>query len=146
MTIFDHRIYIAAPYQTVWEHLTRAERYESWFSAPGLSFGSRPGDSVAWGSTDRTAIVGRLLAIEHGKGLRHSFAFAFVEPREDTEVEWTVLAAGAVVDLRVQHDVTHAPNTARTIGEAGWTKALCRLKTLIETGKPMPWPSEDAPS
>ena len=68
-------VYIEADYDDVWAHLTEADRYAAWSSAPGLEFGEKPGDAVVWGAPERTIYAGKLVEIEKGKGFVHTFAF-----------------------------------------------------------------------
>jgi uncharacterized protein YndB with AHSA1/START domain len=134
--------YIHAPYEAVWNAFARADGYAEWASAPCVEFGDRPGDAVAWGARGRVVYRGRILSIERGRGLAHSFrfeGFGFEEP--DTRVEVDIVEEGAVVRVAVRHDCAGAPRTLEMIGPLGWPKSLARLKTLLETGRPMPWPA-----
>ena len=59
-----------------------------------------------------------------------------------TPVEFEIVEFGATVLVTARHDVTGAPETEAMISEVGWAKPLSRLKTLLETGTPMPWPED----
>jgi len=136
--------YIHAPYGEVWQSLTTAEAFGAWHSAPGLTFGAEPGDSVVWGTEDGALYRGVLRALERGTGFEHTFSFTFLEEPEESWVRWEVVEQGEVVFVRVRHDCTGAPGTAAVITDVGWTKSVERLKTLLETGTAMPWPAEGA--
>jgi uncharacterized protein YndB with AHSA1/START domain len=140
--ILEAATYIHAPYEAVWNAFTRAESYAAWASAPCVEFGSRVGEAAVWGARGRAVYRGEILSIEHGRGIAHTFAFegfGFDEP--GTRVEIDLAPEGEVVRVAVRHDCAGAPRTAEMIGPLGWTKSLARLKTFLETGRAMPWPS-----
>lgn len=135
------RVYIEADYDTVWDHFTKAEHYAAWSSAPCREFGRAPGDAVVWGTDDWIPYRGELTHFEKGDGIAHTMqfvGFGFEEPA--TSVGISIVRAGPTVLVELHHDVTGAPQTAAIIGEHGWLKSLCRLKTLLERGTPMAWP------
>jgi len=133
--------YIAAEYDTVWSHFTDADAYAAWYSAPCRSFGARAGQACEWADDERVYYRGTVESIEKGRGLRHTFQFAmfdFGEPPTPVDIE--IIPSGETVLVRIRHDVTGAPQTRDVITDVGWQKSLSRLKTLLETGSPMPWP------
>lgn len=134
--------YIHAPYDSVWTRFTEVDAFADWFSAPGLAFGDTPGDSLAWGEPGAPVYGGMLERLEKGRGLAFTFAFTFVDPPEESRVEVDIVEQGEVVWVRLRHDCRDAPRTAGIISPVGWTKSLSRLKTLLETGRPMPWPDD----
>ena len=145
--ILTARAYIAASYDEVWNSFTQASAYETWSSSPCLEFGSSPGDRVAWGTSrlgepgERLVYQGTVEEIVKGRGLTHTFQFVdfgFEEPPSPIEIQ--ISKHGETVLVVLRHDCTRAPKTAAMISEVGWLKSLSRLKTLLETGQPMPWP------
>jgi len=137
------RSYIAAPYADVWNALTEADRYASWSSSPCLEFGGSAGEPCTWGTTERVVYRGSVLTIEPGAGVTHTFqfvGFGFEEP--PTPVRIDVVERGETVLVAIHHDCTGAPRTYDMITPVGWQKSLSRLKTLLETGRAMPWPEE----
>lgn len=135
--------YIQAPYDKIWSYLTEPQYFDSWYSAPGLEFGQSIGAPVAWGTPETPVIRGELLALEPGLGFRHTFRFEFLDSDEESTVTWDVVQRGPVCWLRVRHDCAVAPQTHQVVTNTGWVKSLARLKTLLETGRPMPWPEEE---
>jgi uncharacterized protein YndB with AHSA1/START domain len=131
--------YIHALYDEVWTAVTRPDRQGDWYVAPCLTFGWEPGEKVAWGEPGLPVIEGNLIEWNPATGFTHTFSFArFDEP--ESRVEWDVSAAGEVVWVEVKHYFEEdAPQTQAIITD-GWTVVLARLKTLLETGNPMPWP------
>jgi hypothetical protein len=136
-------LYIKADYDRVWERFTSAPAYADWYSAPCREFGEAPGDPIIWGNADRDFYHGTLRYMDKGRGLSHSIKFVgfdFDEPPTPVEIE--ILEQGDTVLVSLRHDCQGAPRTYEMISPVGWMKSLSRLKTLLETGAPMPWPGE----
>ncbi len=142
-TVLTASAFIEASYEAVWERFTKAEAYEAWYSSPCREFGAHPGDPVVWGNEERVLYRGALERIEKGVGLTHTFqfvGFGFEEP--PTSVEIDIFERGETVLVAIRHDCTEAPKTCEIISPVGWLKSLSRLKTLLETGRAMPWPED----
>jgi len=58
---------------------------------------------------------------------------------EQSRVIYEIDQRGQVCMLTVQHELEHAPKTAKHVSQ-GWTIVLSGLKTLLETGRSMPMP------
>ena len=141
--ILTARAYIEADYDEVWGRFTRAEAFAEWYTVPCREFGLEPGDALIWADGERVVYRGRLLRVEKGFGISWEFrfiGFGFEEPMTPVDVE--ILERGATVLVSLRHDVTGAPRTSEIISPTGWAKPLSRLKTLLETERPMPWPAE----
>jgi uncharacterized protein YndB with AHSA1/START domain len=131
--------YIFAPYDTVWTAVTRPDQQGEWYVAPCLDFGWEPGERVAWGKLSKPVIEGTLTEWNPATRFAHTFSFTNLDEPESL-VEWDVTACGEVVWIEVKHYFDEdAPQTQAIITD-GWTLVLARLKTLLETGRPMPWP------
>ena len=60
---------------------------------------------------------------------------------ELSRVTYLIEKRGEVCKLTVTHELPEAPKTARQVGQDGWQLILSGLKTLLETGQPMPMPA-----
>jgi uncharacterized protein YndB with AHSA1/START domain len=60
---------------------------------------------------------------------------------ELSRVTYLVEKRGEVCKLTVNHELTEAPKTARHVSQDGWQLILSGLKTLLETGQPLPAPA-----
>jgi Activator of Hsp90 ATPase homolog 1-like protein len=58
---------------------------------------------------------------------------------EQSRVTYNIEKRGQVCKLTVLHELEHAPKTAKHVAN-GWGVVLAGLKTLLETGRPMPMP------
>jgi uncharacterized protein YndB with AHSA1/START domain len=137
-------VYILADYDAVWSKLTTADQFAAWYSMAGIAFPHEVDQELEWGPAGRAMIRGTLRSIDKGSGFAHSFQFRGLgfDEEPEGEVVWEVVQQGPVVLVRVRHQAKNAPETMAMIGDLGWPKALNRLKTLLETGTPMPWPAD----
>lgn len=137
--IVRQAIYIQAPLETVWQHLTRPDQQEEWYVAPCLTMGWDEGDRVAWGLPQAPVIEGHLLTWQPAATFSYTFRFTrFDEP--ESWVRWQVQLLGEVVYVEVAHHFPQEALETQAIVTDGWTTVLSRLKTLLETGHAMPWP------
>ncbi|MDQ4075707.1 MAG: SRPBCC domain-containing protein [Chloroflexota bacterium] len=131
--------YVHASFEEVWKALTRPERQAEWYIAPCLDFGWEPGERVAWGRDGALIIEGRVASWQPATSFAHTFELTRLD--EPTSfVEWQVLPQGEVVWVEVKHHFPDEAPETQAIVTDGWTVVLARLKTLLETGEPMPWP------
>ena len=55
-----------------------------------------------------------------------------------SKVTYLIEKRGQMCKLSVTHDVTDAPKTAGHVSKGGWQWVLSSLKSLLETGQPLP--------
>jgi len=60
---------------------------------------------------------------------------------ELSRVSYLIEKRGEICKLTVTHELSEAPKTAKQVGQDGWQLILSGLKTLLETGQPMPMPA-----
>src|SRR5207248_1552629 len=60
---------------------------------------------------------------------------------ELSRVTYLIEKRGEVCKLTVAHELSEAPKTARQVNQDGWQLILSGLKTLLETGQPLPMPA-----
>ena len=60
---------------------------------------------------------------------------------ELSRLTYLIEKRGEVCRLTVTHELNEAPKTARVVSDDGWQLILSGLKTLLETGQPMPMPA-----
>ena len=143
--VITARAYIEAPYDEVWARFTEAAMYEAWYSSPCVAFGAAPGEACVWGWPERVTYEGEVLWIERGRGVAHTFDFVGFgfDDEPPTPVEILIEDARPTVLVTLRHDCAGAPRTYEMISDVGWQKSISRLKTLLETGRPMPWPGAE---
>lgn len=157
MTITAHvyQIYIAATPEEVWSAITESEWTRRYLHgtffvegpAPGLRYLTRAADG-------RDAVEGVVEVMQPPaedrpgrlvQTWRTLYDPALAE-EPPSRVEWTVQAAGeGLTRVRLVHgDLAASPRTWRAVKD-GWVWILDGLKTVLETGRPLPAPTaEDA--
>jgi uncharacterized protein YndB with AHSA1/START domain len=141
-----YEIFISAPRQRVWDALIDTEyttkyfhgtRFESTFE-PGAPFVNRIVDA------DRLAADGTIEVFEPPSRLVYTWHVLYdVEMSEEPpgRVEWTLTQANeddTVTRVTLRHgDLAKSPKTWENV-RLGWVAIIDGMKTLIETGRPMP--------
>ena len=145
-TAHVYEIFIRAPRQRVWDALIdpgyttkyfHGTRFESTFE-PGAPFVNRIVDA------DRLAADGTIEVFDPPSRLVYTWHVLYdVEMSEEPpgRVEWTLTSANAddsVTRVTLRHgDLAMSPKTWENV-RIGWVAIIDGLKTLIETGEPMP--------
>lgn len=163
-TVQMYRVYIKATPQAVWEAITRPEWTVQYGYAPLVEYELRAGGAFRAHANDGMKALGCPDVISDGEVLE-------ADPPRKLVQTWRMtmtpeLAAegftrltyelehvrGGVTKLTVTHDVSGAPMWAAVLrGESersgaggGWSEILSGLKTLLETGRPLPFQSGPA--
>ena len=134
--------FIGSTPDRVWSLLTDADSSPQWFIGNRMDVGAAVGEPYRLYRPDGTIEVdGKELAIEPGRLLRVSWAMPELPAsRLENEVDFLIEDKGdGVVRLAVQ-EFHHEPIPEKWIesGREGWSLILASVKTLLETGKPLP--------
>jgi uncharacterized protein YndB with AHSA1/START domain len=163
-TIQKYTIYIHATPQAIWDAITRPEWTVKYGYAPLVEYELRPGGQFraypnegmkAVGVTDMI-LDGEVLEANAPRKLAQTWRM-LMDPRLAAE-GFTRLTydiepvRGGVTKLTVTHDLAGAPTLHSLVaGEGepqgaggGWSEILSGLKTLLETGSPLPFQSGPA--
>lgn len=150
-----YEIFVNAPIQRVWDALLDPEFTMQYFHGTRFESDFRPGSgyrSVLAG--DRDAVDGVIEAIEPPHRLVMTWHVLYdtaLAAEPPGRVEWNLTEAneaGSVTRVTLRHgDLAMSPMTWQHV-RLGWVEILDCLKTLIETGEPMPPvdTGDDAPS
>lgn len=133
-------IYIAAPPEKVWALLTDAPNSPTWFFGQRMEVGDEVGTPFAVIAPDGVPQVkGNVLAIDPPRRLMVSWDI-LVEGMKPVEVEFLVDDAGSGVSKLTVHEYHHAvvPEAYIKAGREGWSLILSGIKSILETGKPLP--------
>ena len=160
-TVQTYRLYIKATPQAIWDALTRPEWTVRYGYAPLVEYQLKPGGAYRALPNDGMKAMGITGAIVDGEVLE-------AEPPRRIVQTWRMLmdpalaaegftrltfdiepVRGGVTRLTLSHDVTGATGLASLVaGEheshgagGGWNEVLSGLKTLLETGQPLPFQS-----
>ena len=137
----DQVLYVASTPAAVWDALTNPDVTQRYW------FGTRIESDWKVGSKVRYLVNGKLtdehtvLAVAPPRTLSHSFHPVFTDEyraERPSRVTFTIEHSGEVVRLTLVHD-DFPPNSQVFVACcSGWPMILNNLKTLLETGEPLP--------
>ena len=136
-------IFIASTPEKVWAALIDRALSQSYFFGNAVEVDARAGGKFIIRRPDGSIDVeGDVLAIEPPRRLRVTWKVVWLEELKDkppAEVEYRVEALGDVVKLTVsEFHAWDVPEKFREAGRNGWALILSGLKSLLETGRPLP--------
>ncbi len=138
---FHYTILIAKPAADVWSALTEKKMVDQYYMAPLHTLELKKGGKISYG-VDKEMIIGTITEFEASKTLVHTFKFAGSEDPE-TRVAYEIKAIGdAMCSLTISHTGFEAENQTFADISGGWPVIASSLKTVLETGKSMPWPKK----
>jgi uncharacterized protein YndB with AHSA1/START domain len=160
-TILMHRVYIRATPEAIWEAITQPEWTVQYGYAPLVEYELRAGGAFRAHANEGMIALdcpeiisdGEVIEADPPRRLVQTWrmtmtpemaAEAFTRLTHDIEP-----VRGGVTRLTITHDMTGAPMWAGVMrGESesggaggGWSEILSGLKTLLETGQPLPFQS-----
>jgi uncharacterized protein YndB with AHSA1/START domain len=163
-TIQTYRVYIKATPEAVWDALTKPEWTVKYGYAPIVEYDLRPGGIYRAHPNDGMKAMGVTGVVVDGEVIEAApprrlvqtwrmlmepslAAEGFTRLTHDIEP-----VRGGVTRLTLTHDVTGAPRLAALVAGdheprgagGGWNEVLSGLKTLLETGAPLPFQSGPA--
>jgi uncharacterized protein YndB with AHSA1/START domain len=156
VTTQTHRVWINATPEAIWAALTEPEQLARYGYGSRIDVELRPGGMYRANSTEEmlafgappVMVEGEVLEVDEPRRLVQTW-HALFGPETASEPATTLSyelepGVGGVTKLTVAHELDSAPITAAIVGgvvaEAGggWGWVLSDLKTLLETGAPLP--------
>ena len=134
--------YIAATAEQVWEGLTSPEFTRRYFHNTSVESDFRPGSPVVFRNPDGTvAVDGEVLAAERPRQLAITWQVRYdaeLAQEQPSRVCFEIDAAEGMCRLTVIHDGFEEGSRVFERIREGWAPILCSLKSLLETGEPLP--------
>jgi len=141
---FTYTIYIAASPGKVWEALTTAAFTEQYWAGRHIVSAWKPGASIQMLADGNVDWEGEVITITPPRLL----AFTFLAPRfkpgatePPTRVTLELVPQEAAVRLTLTHEGFEPESKAFEAICLGWPAILSSLKSLVETGKGIDFPS-----
>jgi uncharacterized protein YndB with AHSA1/START domain len=133
-------LYIRADACAVWRALTDPEVTQTYWGNTRIESDWKPGSKIVYRRDGAVADEHTLLEIEPQRRLVHSFRPLFGEFAHEpaSQVRIELEPGGAVTRLTLQHDGFPPGSKVFEACAAGWPMILSSLKTLLETGRPLP--------
>lgn len=155
---FVYVSYIKTTPEKLWQALTEPAFTEKYWGVT-LDSDWKPGSTVTWTQAGLTIEDPEQVVLEAEPGKRLSYTWhtftpefgkvhgfgeewvttAAAEPR--SKVTFDLEPSGDLVKLTVTHDAFPADSVVLTAVSQGWTHLLSSLKSLLETGHPLPEPA-----
>ena len=140
-----YQLYINATQQQVWDAITTPHMVARFFSGARVEGTYQPGTQIRTASPDGSQEWGNNTVLESDppRKLVHTWRSLYdaeMAAEPETRVTWEIEAMpGGYARLTLIHDqLEAAPKTAASV--TGWPYYLSSLKSLVETGHPLPPP------
>lgn len=140
-----YQMYINAPQQKVWEAITTPQIVATYFRGAQVEGSYQPGTRIRTASADGSQEWGNntVLEADPPRKLVHTWRSLYdpeLAAEPESRVTWEIEALdGGYSRLTLIHDQLDAsPKTAASV--TGWTYYLSSLKSVLETGSPLPPP------
>jgi uncharacterized protein YndB with AHSA1/START domain len=140
---FERRVYIGVPAEEVWSWLVDPERVQRYSLSDLLFRPTAVGDPIQFMSRlgGQLLIDGLVEEIVEGRRLVYTFQFQFDDPEPPSRVTYELIRYGErMCCLELRHEGLEPGGPTWDSVSKSWDVALSSLKTLIETGSPLPWP------
>ncbi|MGE0753947.1 MAG: SRPBCC domain-containing protein [Alphaproteobacteria bacterium] len=139
---YNQIVYIARPADVVWSALTQKPMVDRYYLAPLQDAPLQEGTQIYYGTLENKMIYGEVLKLEAPTRFSHSFIFSD-RPSKKSIVTYDIEPMGTMSMLQVRHEFTD-DNAGYADVAGGWPVILSGLKTLLETGKELPWPAPES--
>ena len=138
-----YELFIKTTPEKLWQALTDEAVTRRYFFGEAVKSDWKPGSE--WhsiGPSGSRDVEGKVLECDPGRRLVITWHILYDAElsKELSRVTYLIEPRGKLCKLSVTHDVSEAPKTAGHVGKDGWQLVLSGLKTLLETGEPMPMP------
>jgi uncharacterized protein YndB with AHSA1/START domain len=139
---FVYVTYIATSPEQLWAALTSGEFTQQYWYGRRIESDWRVGSAVRFfdGESDKLADSGVVLEYDPPRRLAYTFRTEFsdeLRARGYSRVSFAIEAHKGMVKLTLIHDQLPDEQAAQGFRE-GWAPILSSLKTLLESGKPLP--------
>lgn len=133
-------IYIASTAEEVWAALTNPEITQQYWFDTRIESEWKLGSKVIYRRNGKITDEHTLLKIEPPRVLSYTFHPLYEEFRGEppSRVTFEISTAGLVVRLVTTHEDFDVNSKVCIACSEGWPMILSNLKTLLETGKPLP--------
>jgi uncharacterized protein YndB with AHSA1/START domain len=144
---FVYATYIATTPEALWRALTDESFTQRYWFATRIESDWRPGARVTFWRNDAISDTGEVLECTPPRRLSYTWHVEFDEVfrrEKPSRVTFELEPMGAVVKLTVTHDQFEPGSKVYEAISSGWPLILANLKSLLETGSPLPLTSPEA--
>jgi len=138
-----YQVFIHTTPEKLWQALTDGEVTKKYFFGETIQSDWKPRLGMALDRPNGARDVeGTVLEADPPRRLVITWHILY-DPelsKEQSRVTYLIEKRGEVCKLTATHELAEAPKTAQHVSADGWQLVLSGLKTLLETGEPMPTP------
>ena len=142
-TEFLYVLFIEAAPEAVWQALTSPDFTERYWGGRRIQSDWSPGAAVRHLRMDGGADwEGEVLISEPPRRLAYTFHMKISDAHiadPPSRVTFEIEPMGSVVKLTLRHEHIQPDSTTNETTSHGWPAILSSLKSLLETGKPLPF-------
>jgi uncharacterized protein YndB with AHSA1/START domain len=140
-----YEIYIRTTPEKLWHALTDGDATQGYFFGTRAKSSWKAGAELTYHDGKGVLMVeGKVVEAEKPRRLVTTWRAAYddsVGKDRPSRVTWTIEALGPVCKLTVLHDDFDGETATYKSTGNGWPVVLSGLKTLLETGEPLPMPA-----
>ena len=140
--MYVYETVIGASAERIWAALTTAEFTQRYFHCTAVESDWQAGSAVIYRNPDDSpAVEGEVLESEPPRHLVISWRPLYsreMAAEPPSRVSFDIETIQDVCLLRVTHDGFEANSLVYEHVRQGWSAIICSLKTLLETGQPLP--------
>lgn len=140
---YTRTVYIGANAAKVWDALVNPEIVNKYYLAPLAKIELKKGGEIYYGSEKHKMISGVVKEAIPNEKLVHTFKFAHRSKEPSSTVSYAIHEMGEMCALTLKHDGFVSKEGTYQDITFGWETILSSLKTLLETGKTLPWPKPE---
>ena len=135
MTTTRHELYIATTADRLWAALTENDVRRQWWRGHTIESDWTPGGKVTTYLPDgRVELTGTILDADRPRLLAYEGTVEMI-PDEPSRLTFNIEAFPSMVRLTVSYE---AGEKLTELASGGWPAVLSSLKSLLETGRPLP--------
>jgi len=137
---FIYTTYIETTPEKLWLALTDGDFTERYWFGHRVASAWEIGSPYRFAKQDKTTIAGKVLAFEPPKRLSYTWDNQKPDLKHErsSRVTFDIEPRGKVVKLTVTHDNLDEGGKTFSDISGGWPMVLASLKSLLETGQPLP--------
>ena len=135
--MFVYVTYIATTPEKLWQALTNADFTEKYWNNVRIQSEWKTGSSIKYANANKAWWEGKILRAEPPRHM--SYTFCVKESGEEpSQVVFEIEPEGGIVKLTLTHFEFLPNSTVLPRISTGWPQVLSNLKTLLESGHPLP--------
>ena len=139
---YVYEVFIKALPEEIWQGLTSADFTRQYFWKTAVESTWEKGAPVIYrGGADTPLVEGEILEADPPRKLSFTWRTLWTEElakEPASRVTFLIEPLGEVCRLRIVHDQFPEASQVYEDVSRGWSMILCSLKTMIETGEPLP--------